>query len=283
MFDSIYKDIRYHFSFGDIITKLIFINVGVFIITALVKAFVPSFYVQLLPYFALSSDFSSVIYKPWTILTHGFIHASFSHLLFNMLSLFWLGNIGADLLGQKRILPVYFTGMLVGGLFFIGSSYILLNVGSYALGSSAAVMAIIFMSVMAAPDYEVSLILLGRVKIKYIALALLFFDIIGVAGFYNSGGHAAHLGGILTGMVYVMLLRGGRDVFGFRSKDKNIRSKQKKQTLKVVHKREIKLKDNESKAIMQHQVDKILDKIKLTGYDSLTEEEKEILFKASHQ
>lgn len=283
MFDSIYKDLKYQFSFGDIITKLIFINVGVFIITALIEAFAPSFYNQILPYFALSKDFHTLLYRPWTILTHGFIHGGFWHLLFNMMTLFWLGNIGADLLGQRRILPVYIAGMIIGGLFFIGSSYILFNVGAYAIGASAAVLAVVFMSVMAAPDYEVSLILLGRVKIKYIGLALLFFDIIGVAGFYNSGGHAAHLGGILVGMIYVLLLRNGYDIFGFLWRDKSKRQKAKKQTLKVVHKKEVTPPRTHSKEALQYQVDKILDKIKLSGYDSLSEEEKEILYKASHQ
>lgn len=281
MFDSIFKDIKYYLKFGDIITRLIIINVIIFFITAFTNAFAPTFYRQVLPYLAVPSDISVLLYRPWTLITHGFIHDGLWHVIFNMLTLYWFGNIGGDLLGFKRILPVYLSGILFGALFFIASGYFNPSVGGYAVGASAGVMAIVFMAVMASPDYEISLILLGRVKIKYIGIVVLFLDLIGVAGQSNSGGHAAHIGGAIIGMLYVFGLRKGFDIFSSKPSSPKTK-KSAKRTLKVVHKKQPFSDKNSDSDSLQDQVDQILDKIKKDGYNSLSDVEKDILYKASN-
>ncbi len=292
MFRSIAQDIKSSFNYGNMVIKLIIINVSFFMVTALLGAFFPSFYQSsILPYLALPGDLSLLMYRPWTLITHMFVHTGFWHLAWNMLTFYWFGNIAGDLLGDRRILPVYFMGGLVGAIFYIISFYLLSGIGSFALGASAAVLAIVFLAVATAPDYVVHLILLGPVRIKFIGLVILFFDIIGVNATVNSGGHIAHLGGTLFGFLFVYLLRSGTDLSKyfndipgiFRSKNSKIKAPGRK--LKIAHKSE--LLSSKSSSVktnpknLSSRVDEILDKIKLHGYDCLSEEEKEILYQAS--
>jgi membrane associated rhomboid family serine protease len=292
MFTSIADDIKSSFDYGSMVTKLIIINIGAFMLTALLNAFLPTFYqTNILPYIALPGDGMTLLFRPWTMITHMFIHNGLWHLIWNMLTFYWFGNIAGDLLGDRRILPVYIIGGLCGAVAYLISFQLLANIGSYALGASAAVLAIVFTAVATAPEYRISLILLGEVRIKFIGLFILFFDIIGINASSNSGGHIAHLGGTLFGFLYVYLLRSGTDLsahfnyfFNFFNRSKPIRQKYKN-TLKIAHKAD----SVQQKTSRQHQnntnlstsVDAILDKIKQKGYDSLTDEEKEILFQAS--
>ena len=289
MFKSIFREIQAAFDYGSMLTKLIIINVGVYVVMALIKAFMPEIYAtSVLPYLALPGDLNVLLHRPWTILTHFFLHDGFWHIAFNMLVLYWFGNIAGDLLGDKRILPVYIMGGLVGALFFLGFYQLSTLAGSMAFGASAAVLAIVFMAIITAPDYEMQLILLGRVKIKYIGLAILFFDFINTASSSNAGGHVAHLGGALSGILYVWLLRNGTDLsalFNYRKSGKRSLKKpaKHKSNLRISHKATtLKERTNASvKANIELQVDVILEKIKANGYDSLTEEEKETLYLAS--
>jgi membrane associated rhomboid family serine protease len=290
MFKSIAEDIRSSFDYGNMVIKLIIINVAVFVITALTEAFFPAIYSSdILPYLALPGDYMTLLYRPWTLITHMFVHSGIWHVLWNMMIFYWFGNIAGDLLGDKRILPVYIMGGLMGAIFFLVSFTLSANIGSMAIGASAAVLAIVFMAVVIAPDYIVHLILLGPVRIKYIGLVILFLDLLGVRSGDNSGGHIAHIGGSLFGILFVYLLRSGIDLTGIFNREKKWTNDQKrristpKSTLKVAHRAEIlQKKQNQLKAQdMSMTVDAILDKIKSSGYSSLTDEEKEILNKAS--
>lgn len=282
MFRSIINDIKIAFNNGSMLTKLIIINVGVYVVTAVMGALLPEFYTfHILPYLALPGDPVTLLYRPWTLVTHMFLHQGFWHMAMNMLILYWFGNIAGDLLGDRRILPVYILGGLTGALFYLASYQWMPMVGGFALGASAATLAIVFTAVITAPDYSMHLILLGPVKIKYIGITILFFDIIGTSGTSNTGGHIAHLGGTLFGIMFVYLLRKGTDITSIFKLFKLKRTRSTK--LKISHKAAIlqEKKNIPEKKNIVLRVDEILDKINQKGYDSLTDEEKEILYRAS--
>jgi membrane associated rhomboid family serine protease len=291
MFDSIIKDIRYQFDSGNMVTRLIIINTGVFIITALLKAFFPEIYsVNILPYLALPGDFQLLLVRPWTLLSHMFLHSGLWHIIWNMLTFYWFGAITGDLLGDRRILPVFLLGGLTGAVVYLISSYFLSLQGGYALGSSAAVLAVVFTAVATAPEYRINLLFFGEVRIKFIGLIILFLDIIGTQSTHNSGGHLAHLGGALFGFLFVYLLRRGTDLSRIPNPLSVFSGNKKrpgKRSLKVAYK-SYKVKDASGNGAtgrnpISTRVDEILDKIKQKGYDSLTEEEKDILYQASKQ
>lgn len=289
MFRSIGQDIRNSFDYGNMVTKLLIINVAVFVVTALLSAFMPHIYAAyILPYLALPGDFMTLIYRPWTLITHMFVHAGFWHLAGNLIVLYWFGGIVGDLLGDRKILPLYIMGGLSGAFIYVLSYTFFQGMGSFAIGASAATLALTFAAVAIAPDYVVYLILLGPVRIKFIGLFILFMDIIGTQSSSNSGGHLAHLGGTLFGFLFIYWLKQGRDLSeGFNKGIDMIsfrkRSAQRTSHLKVAHKSD-KLRNKsqppQSKPLSTL-VDEILDKIKQKGYDSLTDEEKEVLYQAS--
>jgi len=275
-----------------LIIKLVIINVGVFVLTALINAFFPEGYqANILPYLALPGDMDVLIYRPWTIITHMFLHNGIWHLAGNMITLYWFGNIAGDLLGDRKILPVYILGGIVGAIFYLISYNAFAGIGSYALGASAATLAILFTAVTTAPDYMIHLLFLGEVRIKFIGLFILFIDIIGTQGNINSGGHFAHLGGCFFGILFVYLLRKGTDIsapfnnMGDRLMNGNKKQKHTKTVLKVAHRSpeltQKQAKNTSTKSDISVRVDEILDKIKQKGYDSLTDEEKEVLYQAS--
>ncbi|MCE2789009.1 MAG: rhomboid family intramembrane serine protease [Saprospiraceae bacterium] len=282
MFRSLSEDLQHAFSYGNMVTRLMIIQSGVFVVTALLSAFLPSFYqADILPWIALPGDFHTFLYRPWTWVTHFFIHGGLWHLIWNMLTLYWFGNITGDLLGDKKILPVFFLGGLAGGLVFLLSSLLLNSPGGFAVGSSAAVLSVLFAAVATAPEYRMHLILIGPVRIKFIGLFILFIDIIGTQSASNAGGHIAHLGGALFGFLFVALLRKGYDLSDWSlPKNFNKQSPVKRRSLKVAHKSSALTQktNNENSSSV---IDQILDKIKLRGYESLTAEEKEILYQAS--
>jgi len=277
------------------ISKLILINVGIFVVIALIKAFDPNSGTHLGVFqtikngLALTADPMKLIKQPWCIVTHMFLHVGFWHILWNMLLLYWFGRIVGDLLGDRRVMPLYLLGGLFGGMIYIiwdqlipGGS----DGASYAFGASAAVMCIIWVAATTAPDYLIHLIFLGAVKLKYIALVLLFMDILRSAGDVNSGGHVAHLGGAAFGMLYSYFLQRGRDLTSFLQFNREIhpKSKVKKTSRKkftVVHSTRSSDTEKKQSFSQQEELDRILDKINDKGYDKLSDEEKEFLYQAS--
>ena len=287
MFSSVASDVKNTFSYGNMVMKLILINVGIFVITALTEAFFPQYYFSnILPWLALPADLSTFSTRPWTIITYMFVHADIWHIAWNMILLYWFGNITGDLLGDRRVLPIYLYGGIAGGLLFMLSAALLPYVGNQAIGASAAVLAVVFAAVMTAPEYRMHLLLLGEVRIKYIGLVILFLDLIGTsARSGNSGGHIAHLGGTMLGIIFVYLLRNGTDMGSLFYREKKRETHQRKPSLRVAHKAENlpseRMRSLSKQKDLTRQVDEILEKIKKNGYDSLSEEEKEILYKAS--
>ena len=231
-------------------------------------------------YLAVPAYLPKLIVRFWTPLTYMFMHAGWLHILFNMLWLYWMGQIFEEYLGNKRIIGVYLLGGLTGAFFFI-LSYNVFPVfipqlpGSTAVGASASVMAIIAATATLLPDYTIPLILIGPVKLKWIALAIIIIDFLSItAG--NPGGEIAHLGGAFFGFIYIKRLQKGSDwvanIAGIFKRGPRLSK------LKVVARNTTKKNPARPR---QEDVDRILDKISTSGYESLSSEEKEILFRAS--
>jgi len=296
MFNSIIQDIKQSFRSGNMLTRLIIINIGVFMVTALIDAFGPTFYRSyVLEFIALPSPISAFIFRPWTMFTHIFVHDGLWHLIWNMLIFYWFARIVGDLIGDRHILPLYLLGGLAGGIGVLMSYQIFPHlIGQYAIGASAAVMAIVIVAGIINPDHEIRLLFLGNVKIKFIILFIIFMDLIGIGKNSNTGGHIAHISGMLMGWLYMSQLGKGNDLglrvnnfldsiaSIFTTNDKRTRKspltvKYKSDKVKSMRDHKTSQSDN-----MQNQVDIILDKIKQKGYDSLTDVEKEVLYKASN-
>lgn len=295
MFRSILQDIKDMLKNGSMLNKLVIVNILVFVVVGvLIRYLIPSVYQLLIPYLALSSDIVWNLKHPWVLITHMFVHDGIYHIFWNMLLYYWFGTIVGDLLGDKKILPLFIYGGLTGAFIYLFSYYFILPqsfMGATAVGASAAVMATVVAAGVIAPDYKIRLILIGSVSIKYIVIVLLLMDMIGTAGNNNTGGHFAHLGGALFGWFYISSLKKGNDLSaGFnRLWDKLSMvfagKKLRKSTMKVSHRSDKSQVNKRKKASkdpdFQKRLDEILDKINELGYESLTDEEKEFLFLAS--
>ncbi len=291
----------------NMVSQIIIINVAVFLAVNLVIFFLWAFYSQTPEYetlkstfihwFAVPASLGTLIFQPWTIVTHLFLHEDFWHILFNMLWLYWFGNILREYLGNHKILPVYILGGFAGAVLYI-LSYNTLPVFrevmpfSYALGASAGVLAVVVGTATLLPNHAINLIFFGPVKLKYIALISVIIDLISIPK-GNAGGHIAHLGGALFGFVFIRQLQRGQDwSVGFnRLMDKIIDALtailgffKKDRKPKVVYRQRGKpRKSAKTKPSNQDKIDEILDKISKSGYDSLSSDEKELLFRASKE
>lgn len=214
-----------------------------------------------------------------------------------MLLLYWFGRIFGDLMGDRRVIPLYLLAGLVGAMFyFVGVNLILGGVGT-AHGASAAVLGILIATAYVAPDYMIHMILLGPVKLKWIALAAIVLDLIGLANLDNTGGHFGHFGGMFMGWLFISLVNGGNDpspwfnrVFEWWKNLFTGQAQKKKSPLSVRHKATVsgskRRSASQRKTSMktsdnQDKLDIILDKISKNGIDSLTKDEKTFLDKVS--
>jgi len=227
-------------------------------------------------YLLLSPNLKTLLTHFWTPITYMFMHAGPLHILFNMLWLYWFGQIFEEYLGKKRTLGLYLMGGLAGAALFLlcFNTIPLLANGSGALvGASASVMAISAAAATLLPDYTISLILIGPVKLKWLVLFFIIIDFLGIVG-PNAGGEIAHLGGAAIGFFYIKRLQKGHDwIANFSTIFKP------KPTLKVVSKNS---GGRSNELPRQEEIDLILDKISQSGYDSLSKQEKEVLFRASN-
>jgi membrane associated rhomboid family serine protease len=297
---SIWSDIRNEFQREDnMVYRIIVANVIVFLAINLVRVGIffvlgqeginpfpgNNLFTDIVRWFSVPAALGDVISKPWTLFTYMFLQEGIFHILFNMLMLFWFGTILRDMSGNHRILPVYILGGLSGAILYI-IAFNLAPVfqphleGSFALGASAGVLAVVVAAAALAPEYRLHLILFGPVRIKFIALVLVILDVILLPG-GNYGGHLAHLGGAIFGFVFVKQLQRGVDMSSWFSSATGA-------LLGLFTKSEGKMKAHRggaqkrrSQASEQEKIDVILDKISQSGYDSLSTEEKEFLFKAS--
>ena len=276
------QNLQHKYKAGSIIEKLIYINVTIFACTLLITLF-QSLYQQeqnlIVQWFSLDDDFSEFIGKPWSIITYGFLHADFIHLIFNMITLYFVGNLFIQYFTQKQTLNFYLLGTFFGGvLFILSQSYFPLFEGrnSTLVGASAGISAIFIGISTYMPNYELKIRFIGFVKLWHLAAIWLAFDIIGLVG-PNAGGSFSHLGGSLFGFLYVNQVSTKKTRF-FEIISALFNTK--KNNLKTVYKSTNKKEDaRKSKGVHQEKIDRILDKIGKSGYDTLTQTEKEFLFK----
>lgn len=287
MYMGIIDDLKMQYKTGGITQQLIFWNIGIAIPLFLLYSFSSDTYLSIMSWLQLTSDPSEFIVKPWTILTYGFLHVGILHLLFNMIMLNFAGRLFLTFFTQKQFLGVYILGAIFAGLVFIGS-FFLFNVKAPIIGASGAIMAVLIGSVTYAPLYQIRLLLIGTVKLWHIAFVFLILDLIQLPT-DNMGGHIAHLGGALFGFAYIKILQNGTDLSLIVTKIidffANLFKPRKGTPFKKVHRNVSQPKPKTASKIVvkdktQQQIDEILDKISQSGYDSLTKEEKEFLFKA---
>ena len=279
---SFIEDIKLRYKSGNIVEKLIYINLAIFIITLIISVFQDLYKGQMsfiIEWFSLDNNLSSLLTKPWAIITYGFLHADFLHILLNLIILYFIGNLFIEYFTQKQLLTFYLLGTIFGGFFFIIShNYFPLFEGkkSILVGASAGISAIFIGITTYIPNYQLKIRFIGFIKLWYLAAIWVGLDILALSG-NNAGGHFAHLGGALFGFLYVRKAA---------NKEINIWSKissffsTKKKPLKTVYKSPKKTtKPNVNTSLNQQQIDAILDKISKSGYDTLTKVEKEFLFK----
>jgi membrane associated rhomboid family serine protease len=299
---SLTQDIRDAFSRRDnALNQLIIINALVFAVMIIVRALLhiaqqDGTYELIRRQLELSSSVPVLLRHPWTLLTYAFLHQDFFHILFNMLNLYWFGQIIREYLGDRRLVSLYILGALAGAAFFL-LAYNFLPVfrpqlGVTVIGASASVTAIIVAAATLLPDYTFMLFIIGAVKIKWIAVVVVLISLAGING-GNPGGEITHLGGALLGFLFVKQLKAGRDMgrpvvavgdwFG--------RLFQARPAMKVTHRSPVSVGRNTAAAAGKaaagttppEEVDLILDKISRSGYESLSKDEKQKLFRASQQ
>ncbi len=299
MANPIIEDIKLKIRNGNPITRLIIINVAVFLIISIfhILTFLSGELSVLIAIeefiqnnLSLPISFTGIIYKPWTLITYMFTHIEIFHLFWNMVTLYWFGEILSNYTSTKKITPLYLLGGIAGALITIILFSIFPVFHPYLdmpmVGASAGVTAIIIASATLVPNYTMNMLFIGSVKLIYVALFVLFIDALNVASYSNIGGNLAHLGGALMGYVFIYQYKKGRDLstwinqfFDWIAGLFKISSKSK---LKVAYKRHVSDEEyNYNKKVTQHQIDAILDKISRSGYESLSKSEKETLFKAS--
>ena len=287
---ELFQKLSYEYRKSSILNKIIYLNIGIFLFISIFEsfAFITQTNIQYyLEKLFLPADTNKIISRPWTFLTYMFLHNNIFHLLFNMIWLYFAGNIFLLKLTKKNLLESYILGGICGGLLFVISyNYIptlsLYMINAKALGSSAGVLAIVIASATSSPNYNIRLPLIGVVKLRTIAIICVLLDIISIPK-GNTGGHIAHLGGALFGYLYVKQLK--------FSKKSNIISElfssitqifNTKNTLSKVNKRpKSDYTFNKEKYEKEKNIDIILEKISKSGYESLSKDEKEKLFKSS--
>jgi membrane associated rhomboid family serine protease len=292
---GIRNDMLKIFHKGSSLTRLIYLNVAVFIVISVVSiiAFLldnPAISVKAIDLLSVPASLRTLLARPWTIITYMFTHKDIWHILFNMLWLYWFGRIFLEYLDQRKLVAVYLLGGISGAIVYVLSFNIFpvftgIVAESVAIGASASVMAIVIAIAAYVPNYTIHMLLLGRIRIIYVALVI--FILTSAVDFsVNSGGKLAHIGGALFGFLYTLNIKKGRDIGKGINRiiDFFATFFKPRKKLKVTYKKPASDYDyNKIKAEHQVKINQILDKISKGGYDSLTKEEKDTLFKESQK
>lgn len=293
---SFISDLKNGFNRGNISLQFIYINVGVFVVFTLLSVLLMLFNLRTtgwLLWLELPASVPQFLKQPWSLVTYMFLHAGALHLLFNMLWLYWFGQLFLSFFSARHFRGLYILGGLGGGLLYMlafnvfpyFSSYI---GGSWLLGASASVLAVVVATAVREPEYRVNFMFIGAVRLKYVALFAVVMDLLFVTS-GNGGGHIAHLGGALAGWWFAASLRKGKDVtkwinqvFDVLSGGIRFKPSPKKPKMKAEKGgRAADYDYNARKKQQSEEIDRILDKLKKSGYASLTNEEKKRLFDAS--
>lgn len=296
--NKFFHDIKESFQSGNFLTKLIYINAGVFVIASVALVLcdwfdVSTYWIQYveLPAFGLS-----LLRQPWSLITYMFLHTNFAHVIFNLIALYYFGQLFLQFFSQKQLVAAYIWGGIAGAIGYLGAFTLLPHLApyklvSYLLGASASIMAILFAAVAYAPNQTVQVTLIGPVKLKYIGFVFLALDLLGL-GAINSGGSISHLGGALMGYIFTICLQKGNDIslpitnlidwvvdhWPTRSKSKIKVTVNNTQNMSDAQWNQ---QQKQQAQYRQERIDQILDKIKKTGYQNLSDEEKKSLFDLS--
>lgn len=288
MFSSLWDDFKYQISRGTRLNQVILINVTAFVLILLVRlGFNMSQGVNATGFgsatdlLSLHTNLKYILSHPWILLTHMFMHITIMHILWNMLMLYWFGNIVGDLLGDRMIWSVYLTSGFMGALTIIFFSRVF-NYPSgevIAYGASAAVMGFILAATIVAPDYILNLLLIGEVRLKFVALVVILIDLVGLAENNNTGGHIGHLGGAAGGALFIWFIRQGWTFPKLTRKKEPTKIIPMRRTVvtSTPVKKSTSASGIDSTIQPQSEIDRILDKISAKGIQSLTPEEKKTL------
>jgi membrane associated rhomboid family serine protease len=284
------------------VIQIILINVIIFLALIFLKVILvlsggEGIYRAILTRLMLPADLGTFIFQPWSIFTYFFTHEGLFHILFNMMVLYWFGKLITEFLGSNKVISLYVLGGISGGLFYM-LVYNVLPIfqdqvsTSLMLGASAGVYAIVVGAATFMPNYTFFLLLIGPVKIKYIAFFYIVLSFASTVG-ANAGGNFAHLAGAAIGFVFIKQLQSGNDIGAwiiqlmnyFKSffvQDAKIKVTHRSEK-KSKNKRTVKVTQSSGPVADQDEIDAILDKISQSGYDSLSKEEKQKLFNASNK
>ncbi|MCU6769523.1 rhomboid family intramembrane serine protease [Barnesiella propionica] len=289
--EDFFNKLRLRYKQGSVLLKLIYINVAVFIIIRLLAVFLTLFNLDtlnFLSYVEVPSSLSVLLIRPWTLITYMFVHYEILHILFNMLWLYWFGVIFLQYFGEKQMGGLYILGGLAGAVFYIISYNVFPYFSGHQgmmCGASASVIAIVVATAMRVPDYKVNLLFLGAISLKYIAIVTILIDLLSVTS-GNGGGHIAHLGGACLGVLFMYRWKNGKDITRpvNRIIDYLATVFKPGTKIKIKHKKnrrpETDMEYRERKNRENNEIDAILDKIKKSGYNALSSDEKKRLFDA---
>ncbi|MCH2198957.1 MAG: rhomboid family intramembrane serine protease [Flavobacteriales bacterium] len=294
---SIQDEISKKWNSGGMVVRLIMVNLAVFLLIGTIKLLgvlglpIPSSLDTGVYWLAISSDLGVLIRRPWSIVTHMFAHEGILHFFFNMLWLWFLGRMFQSMFGQRKLLATYLLGGFSGIILYLLMANLIptMPIGGWAIGASAAVMAIFIGYATYFPNQQIRLPFIGGVAIKYIAIFYVIIDYMGLSGGNNVGGHVGHLGGALYGFILMTQIKKGTDIGlwfeNFLDRLVNFVRGRKGGRMKVVYnkkgknskRRKTDEEFNADKNANAAKVDKILDKISKSGWDSLTKDEKDFL------
>lgn len=288
-------EIRSSFHKGNnMVRKLILINIAVFLAVSAVRIIAglstgdANNANQINHWIYMPADPMKFLFQPWSVFTYMFTHSDPIHILLNMVWLYFLGTIFQEYLGNKKLLKVYLYGGLSGGAFYmIGMNLfpVLRESGFYPNplhGASAGVMAVIVGIATLLPNYQVRVIFFD-LKLKYIAAFMVTMSFIDMIG-NNPGGNLAHLGGAITGFLYIRYISKRTILDRIEESVVSIWKKvtgKNRDEKKIYHTYTTHMRVQNTRRPDQDEVDAILDKISKSGYDSLSHSERETLFKAS--
>lgn len=286
-------NLKYQYAQLNIAEKLIVINVAVYIIHELIVLLFALKGNAIIRWFELPADFFDMLVQPWSLVTYSFFHGGFWHLFYNMLILYFVGRIFLNLFGGRTFINVYFLGVILGGLLFLLSFNVFpafMGTRTSLIGASAGVTAVLIFICAYMPNQEVRL-LFFNVKLWYIGAFVVLMDLLRLTTGQNAGGYIAHLGGALLGYYYARKMLQGQDIGkGFSALLDSLGSlfekREKKAPMKTVYRKKGSTRKNApdyEKESRQRKIDAILDKISKSGYESLSKEEKDFLFKAGKE
>lgn len=278
--NNLIKQIKQKLRSATIVEKIIYINIAVFAISYITKAFFSLMQWGEDPFFnwfALPANYNNFFLKPWAIITYGFLHGGFWHILFNLIILFYFGNLFLDFFSKRDFLIYYFLGIIFGGaIYMLSYNYFpaLKTNTAYLVGASAGVTAILVGIATKIPNYAMNFRFIGSIKLWYIAVGFILLDIIQIP-VSNTGGHLAHLGGALIGFLLSNQTNKGKNISNLFS---SLFKTKKQNPLKTVYKKSQPQNPVKNSNARQRKIDEILDKISKSGYETLTKEEKDFLF-----